>query len=206
MSSAATVAAMGARTRAAPGVLTPAVAAAVLSTVATVILTALVLAAVSMPTLSALAPVLVPAGIAAVTYAGVTLVHAARVPADGPLELGRAFDLKTPLILALTVSAVLVAAEVLHDALGSSGVVLAAAVAGFADAQSPAASVASLVASGRLEPHAAIVPVLAALTTNTMTKAVLAGALGGHRYAWRVGAGLLVVMLAAWAGGAIALA
>ena len=149
-------------------------------------------------------PALVPAGIAAVAYAGVTLAHAARAPVEGPLELGRAFDLRTPLVLALTVSAVRVAAEVLNEQLGSSGVVLAAAVAGFADAQSAAVSAASLVASGRLEADAAIVPILAGLTTNTITKAVLAAALGGRRYARRVVVGLVLVLAAAWAGGALA--
>jgi hypothetical protein len=39
-----------------------------------------------------------------------------------------------------------------------------------------------------------------------MTKAVLAGALGGRRYAWRVGVGLALVLVAAWAGGALAAA
>jgi uncharacterized membrane protein (DUF4010 family) len=206
VSSAATVGAMGARAKAAPAVRRQAVAAAVLSTVATVILTALVVAAVSVPTLKAITPALVPAGVAAVAYAGLTLLRAARVPVEGPLELGRAFDLKTPLLLALTVSVVLVAAEVLNDELGRSGVVLAAALAGFADSQSAAVSVASLVTTDRLEASAAVVPILVGLTTNTVTKAVLAAALGGRRYAWRVGTGLVLVIAAAWAGGALALA
>jgi uncharacterized membrane protein (DUF4010 family) len=148
----------------------------------------------------------VPAGVAAVAYAGLTLLRAARVPVEGPLELGRAFDLKTPLLLAVTVSVVLVAAEVLNDELGRSGVVLAAALAGFADSQSAAVSVASLVTTDRLEASAAVVPILVGLTTNTVTKAVLAAALGGRRYAWRVGTGLVLVIAAAWVGGALALA
>lgn len=69
-----------------------------------------------------------------------------------------------------------------------------------------AVSVASLVTSGRLEAEAAIVPVLVGLTTNTVTKAVLGAALGGRRYAWRVGVGLVLVIAAAWVGGALAVA
>jgi hypothetical protein len=42
------------------------------------------------------------------------------------------------------------------------------------------------------------------LTTNTITTAVLAGALGGRRYAWRVVVGLVLVLAAAWAGGMLA--
>ena len=204
VSSTATVGAMGSRARVAPGLLRPAVAAAVLSTVATLVLTAVVLAAVSVPTLMALAPALAPAGVAALAYAGVMLVHAARTPVEGPLELGRAFDLKAPLILGLTVSAVLVAAEALRGALGPSGVVLAAGLAGFADVQSAAVSAASLVASGRMGAEQAVVPIVAAVTTNTVTKVGLAVVLGGQRYAWRVCAGLLLVLAAAWAGAALA--
>ena len=204
VSSTATVAAMGARARSAPAVLRPAVGAAVASTVATLVLTGLVLAAVSVPTLTAVLPALVPAGACAVGYAAVMVRHAARAPSEGPLELGRAFDLKLPVALALTVSAVLVAAELMHEWLGSSGVVLAATVAGFADAQSAAVSAASLVATGRLEADAAIVPIVAGLTANTITKVALAVGLGGRRYAWRVGAGLLLVLVAAWLGSAIA--
>lgn len=69
-----------------------------------------------------------------------------------------------------------------------------------------AVSVASLVTSGRLEAEAAIVPVLVGLTTNTVTKAVLGAALGGRRYAWRVGVGLVLVIAAASVGGALAVA
>ena len=44
---------------------------------------------------------------------------------------------------------------------------------------------------------------LAALTANTVTKAVLAYTAGTRRYAVQVGIGLALVLVAAWAGWAI---
>ncbi len=202
----ATVAAMGARARPGAAVRRPAVAAAVLSTVASLIVTALVVAAVSVPALQAIAPALVPAGIAAIAFGGMTLTRVAHGPAEGPLELGRAFDLKLPLLLAVIVSAVLILSEALHDWLGDSGLVLATALGGFADAHSAAISAASLVAAGRIEPEAAVIPIVVALTTNSITKAALAAGIGGWAYARRVIVGLVLVLAAAWAGAALGLA
>jgi uncharacterized membrane protein (DUF4010 family) len=200
VSSTATVAAMASRARPGPPVRRPAVAAAVLSTVASLIVTALVVAAVSVPALQAITPALVPAGVAAIAFSGVTLARVARAPAEVPLDLGRAFDLKLPLILGLVVSVTLVLSEVLNQRFGSSGLALATALTGFADAHAPAISAATLVAAGRLDADAAVVPILVALSTNSVTKAALAAGIGGWAYARRVVVGLVLVLAAAWAG------
>jgi uncharacterized membrane protein (DUF4010 family) len=206
VSSTATVAAMAGRARTVRAVRRPAVAGAVLSTVASLIVTALVVAAVSVPTLQAITPSLIPAGVVAIAFAGLTLARVARGSAEGPLMLGRAFDLRLPLILALIVSVTLVLAEVLNERLGSSGLALATALTGFADAHAAAISAASLVAAGRMEPEAAIIPVVVALSTNSITKAALAAGIGGWPYARRVVIGLVLVLAAAWAGAALTLA
>lgn len=206
VSSTATVAAMGARSRGGAAVRRPAVAGAVLSTVASLIVTALVVAAVSVPALRAITPALVPAGFAAIAFGGVALARVARGPAEAPLELGRAFDLKLPLLLALVVSVTLLLAEVLNARFGSSGLALATALTGFADAHAAAISAATLVAAGRLEADAAVIPILVALTTNSVTKAALAAGIGGWAYARRVTIGLGLVVAAAWAGAALAFA
>ena len=119
------------------------------------------------------------------------------------MELGRAFDLEAPVLLALTVTAVLVGATLLRDSLGDNGVGLASGLAGFADARAAAGSLASLVASGQLEADAAAVPILAALTTNSITKSVLAATLGGRRFGAQVALSLMVVLAPAWAGWAV---
>jgi uncharacterized membrane protein (DUF4010 family) len=46
----------------------------------------------------------------------------------------------------------------------------------------------------------AVFPILAGLSTNTISKMILAATSGGHSFALRVVPGLIVVALAAWAG------
>ena len=77
---------------------------------------------------------------------------------------------------------------------------MAAALAGFVDTHSAAISVASLVASGKMDATNAVFPILAGLSTNTISKMVLAGIGGGSAFALRVIPGLIVVALAAWVG------
>jgi len=51
----------------------------------------------------------------------------------------------------------------------------------------------------------AVVPILAGLSTNTISKLVLAGTSGGRSFAIRVVPGLILVGLAAWLGALCAL-
>jgi hypothetical protein len=81
-----------------------------------------------------------------------------------------------------------------------NGIILAAALAGFVDTHSAAISVASLVASGKVSAVDAVLPILTGLSTNTISKLVLAGTSGGRSFAVRVMPGLILVVLAAWGG------
>jgi uncharacterized membrane protein (DUF4010 family) len=121
----------------------------------------------------------------------------------GESPTGRAFSLRGAAIFAGTVTAVLFLAAAVNDVAGETGVTLAAAVAGFADAHAAAASVASLVAAGEIEPWAAIIPILLGLTTNTITKGVAAFVAGDMRFARPVWLGLAAVIATVWpcAGG-----
>jgi len=60
--------------------------------------------------------------------------------------------------------------------------------------------VASLVSSGKLSVQESILPILAALTTNTITKVVVAISSGGQRFGLQIIPGLILVILAAWSG------
>jgi uncharacterized membrane protein (DUF4010 family) len=93
---------------------------------------------------------------------------------------------------------VTIASALIHRFLGERGLILGAAVGGFADAHAAAIGVASLVAAGKIAPDQAVLPILAGLSTNTMTKAVLAVTAGGRVYALEVIPGLLAVIGAAW--------
>jgi uncharacterized membrane protein (DUF4010 family) len=204
VSSSATIAAMGARARETPALRTPAVAAAVLSTVATVVQMVIVVGATDSRTLAQLWPAMAFAGVAAVGYGAVFALRALRdADADAHQPGGRAFDLKTAVLFAATVTAVLFVSAVLGDWLGNRGVLLSAAVAGFADTHAAAIAVAGLAAGGRIEPADAVVPILAAFTTNSVTKMVLAAASGGRRFALEVWPGVIATAALAWAGWAL---
>lgn len=196
ISSTATIAAMGSRAAKTRADCSPAVAGAVLSTVATVVQMALVLAATSLPVLRGLVLPLACAGLAALAYGAVFTVSALRQTQKGDDRPGRAFQLSSALIFAGLLTAVLFAAAALQHFYGAAGVLAAAALAGFADTHAAAISVASL----QQDAAAAALPILAAFTTNTVSKSIFAFTAGGMTFALRVIPGLLLVAVAAWAG------
>ena len=200
VSSSATIAAMGSRVVDEPRVLGPGVAAAVLSTVATVAQISIVVAATSPETLLALAVPLILAGFAAVAYGLIFAFSVGDAPTDGPSNPGEAFSFKSALLLAAILAVVLVAAAALRTWFGESGLVAAAAVAGFADAHATAVSIASQVAAGKMAAHDACMPILVGFTTNSITKIILAVASGSRAFALRVVPGLIIVLVAAWTG------
>ena len=199
ISSAATIGAMGARALKSTSFLPAAVAGATLSTVATIVQMAIVLAATSSTTLRIMSVPLACAGLAAVAYGSAFMVRAFREKTEVEEQSGRAFSLSTALIFALTLSGILVVSASLREWFGETGIILAAAAAGFVDTHAAAIAVASLVASGRMTPASAILPILAGLSTNTISKMIIAGT-GGSSFALRVIPGLILVALAAWAG------
>ena len=200
ISSTATIGAMGARVAKSTDILAAAVAGAVLSTIATIVQMALVLATTSMTTLQALSVPLICAGLAAIVYGAVFTIRALQQKTESEAQSGRAFSLSTALGFALTLSCILVASAALREWFGETGIIVAAALAGFVDTHSAAISVASLVASGKMSATDAVFPILAGLSTNTISKMVLAGISGGRSFALRVIPGLIVVALAAWVG------
>lgn len=201
VSSTATIHAMGTRVQQQPAQMTAAVAGAVLSTVATIIQMAVVVATVQPALLDALLWPLVFGGAAACVYSIPFIPRGSPARNEPPDEdAGRAFDLKTALIFAAVVSAVLLLSAGLSTWLGARGTLLAAALTGLVDTHATAASVASLVVANKLSVDAALWPILAGLTTNTLMKALVAFSAGGLRYAARIVPGLALVIGAVWLG------
>jgi uncharacterized membrane protein (DUF4010 family) len=200
VSSTATIGLMGARAEREPGLRRGATAAAVISSVATIILLAIVVGAASAPALRKLALPLLLAGLAAVGYALPFALRASRTGAGDQFDRGRAFNLRVALLLAATVSLVMFAASVLTAALGRAGLVLGIAAAGLADSQSAGISAATLAAGGHVSTAGAAVAILAALTSNTFSKAVIAAVMGDLRYASHVWPGLALILAGAWGG------
>ncbi|KAB7648778.1 MgtC/SapB family protein [Polymorphobacter fuscus] len=199
VSSVATIGAMGARARAEPPTRNAAVAGAALSSVATFVQMGIVLAAVSMPTLRALTPSLVAGGGVITAYGAFFAWRASQSAPAAEASAGRAFSLVAALVLVAAMAGILVLTAVVQPLFGQAGVTLGAALGGIVDTHAAAMGVASLVAADRLAPAAALVPVLAAMTANAAMKISMAIGTGGRDYALRIGAGVTLSMLAAWA-------
>lgn len=200
ISSAATIGAMGSRAKKSKDLLSACVAGAVLSTVATIAQMALVVGATSMPTLIALSgPLLLAGGVAAVYGLAFTLLSARNAGGE-KVQTGGVFSLNTALAFGVILGLVLLISAGLQTRYGGTGVLLAAAVAGLVDTHAAGISVATLVASGKIIPQDAVLPILAGLTSNTLTKIVMAATSGGWPFALRVVPGLILVTLAAWVG------
>jgi uncharacterized membrane protein (DUF4010 family) len=204
VSSTATIGIMGARAAREPGQRRGATAAAVASSVATIILLAIVVGAASLKTLRELALPLTFAGLAAVGYALLFAVRASRVKDEEKFERGRAFNLRVAIVLAATVAIVLLVSSVLTAALGRAGLILGTATAGLADSQSAAISAATLSRDGQISASTAAFAVLAALSANTLSKAVVAAVFGKRRFAADVWPGLALILAGAWSGWAVA--
>lgn len=183
ISSTATIGAMGSHARKHADDRDVAVAGAVLSTVATVVQMAIVLAATSLPVLYSMAVPLALAGVAAAAYGAAFTIRALKRGSDSSTQPGRAFRLITALLFAGMLAVILFGSAALQHYFGAGGTLLAAAAAGFADTHAPAISVASLTHG---DASAAMVPILAAFTTNSVSKAVFAWVGGGAGFALRV--------------------
>ena len=140
------------------------------------------------------------AGATAVAYGAAFTLKSARHSADDAVPTGGVFSLRTALTFGSILAVILVVSAGLQDRFGDAGVLLAAVVAGLVDTHATAISVASLVASGKVLPEDAVLPIIAGLTSNTVSKIIMAATAGGWAFALRVVPGLILVALAAWAG------
>lgn len=199
VSSAATIGSLGGRAHREPALVNAAVAGATLSTVSTIVQMAIVLSAVSMETLRVLAAPLLAAGVTAALWGLLFTVRSLRDRGLADADRGRAFDPKLALGFAATVAVILLVSAGANQMLGSRGLLAAMGLAGLADTHAPAISVASLVAAGKLRATGAAVPILLAMSANTLSKIAIAAMAGGRRFALQVVPGLLLVILAAWA-------
>lgn len=194
ISSSATISSMGARARADAEVSQPAVAGATASTVATFVQMAILVGAANPALLLALVWPLGVGAATALAYAVVQTWQARRTQAEP--SSGHAFSLPTALLFAGLVTAIAFASTLAQQALGSAGALMTAALAGFADAHASAAAMASV--AERIGPAGALIGVLLALSTNSVTKMILALTSGPRDFRRRVVLGQALVLTATW--------
>jgi len=200
VSSTATIGAMGSRAKTRAELRGGAVAGAAASSVATVVQLGIVVGLVSIPTLKILVPSLLLAGLAALGYAALFTLRSVRETTEADIAPGRPFSPKTALLFVLIVGAALAVSTALTTWLGDNGLLLATAVAGLGDSHAAAISAASLAAGGQTEVKMAAVAVLIGFSTNAISKTVVAFSLGDRRFAFQLLPGIVLMVLAAWAG------
>jgi uncharacterized membrane protein (DUF4010 family) len=200
ISSAATISSMGNRAVREPAMLRGAVAGAVLSTVATFVQMAALLLVTDKSTLRVMTLPLLLGGGTAVLYGLLFTWRSARGSQDVEPERGRAFNLTSALAFVIVVTGILLISAAINQWLGSAGLLFATAVAGFADAHAPTIAVASMAAAGKISVDGTTLPIVFAITANTITKAVLAVIPGNRQFALEVIQGLVLVIVAVWIG------
>lgn len=196
-SSTATVAGMGVRAQAQPLLLQASVGAALMSCVATLVQMGILLAAVSPALFAQLLPALVSAALITILASLYFVRHAtvndlAQAPASQ-----RLFDLRMIVLLSMGIAGFSLLIAVVLNAVGEKGVLMAATLSGFADAHAAALSVAGLQVDGKLTVTQAAWPILAMLTSNSLSKLVVARG-GGSDYFRRIAGGLGVMLLTLW--------
>lgn len=200
VSSTATIAALGLHAKQDPSVERSAAAGATASSIATIVQYGTILAALDRALLSYLA---LPLGLAVAAALAATALlarqaHAAADPQDAPK--GRAFQLMPALVVGAGSALVAVLAAAFGDAIGEAGIVLVSSLSGLVDAHATTGALATLHHGQKLAPATAALALLAALSTNTITKLAMAFLAGPRRYALRVAGGVLFIAAAAWAG------
>ncbi len=140
------------------------------------------------------------AAAAVLGLAAALLMRGAGDQARPKLEINNPLDLATILKLSLFIALVLLATEVVHDWIGSSGVYVVAAVSGIADVDAVTISMAQF-ARGQPTVTTAATAIGIAAAVNTVAKAAMAEWVGGSR----VGIPVFAVGAIAVAAGALVL-
>ena len=199
ISSLATVGSMGERAKQNPSLVYSAACGATFSSVATIIQLAILLAAIDVATLNALKIPLISAITSIAVYGGLLTLQSMHQNTQHIVNKESAFSIKTALWFAGMIGIVLIASAALQVWFGQKGLIIGAGVAGLADAHSPSISVATMVVSGKISAVNTVIPILVAVSANTLSKGVMAIASGNKTFAAHVILGLIIQVSAIWA-------
>lgn len=120
----------------------------------------------------------------------------ADAPTETPVQLSNPLELGAALKFAGVIALIMLLAKTFARAFGDQGVYLVAALSGVADVDALTLSVADLAASG-LTRSAAVIAVTLAVAVNTVSKAIIAGVVGGRKHGLLVAGGSLAAVVAA---------
>ena len=106
----------------------------------------------------------------------------------------RPFALRSALVLATVLTCALLVGRWAATSFGNSGVFLSAGAAGLADAHAGALASAELFRAGAVGLAASLVAIAVAVSTNTITKAILGFSTGGRSFGIRLVSGLFLAV------------
>jgi hypothetical protein len=193
---------MGIQAREQTASMNTAVTGAALSNVATIIQLAAMVFLIAPEALPRLTWPLALSGFCTVAYGLIFYAISKEIGMKENLKIQQrhAFNLKAVLGFTGLLTCILLVSAALHAWLGSQAVLPMAAIAGLADAHAGALAALSLVTSQKITPEQAVWPVLMSLTTNAVSKAMVAYQSGGLHFLARVAPSLLCFVVAAWLG------
>jgi uncharacterized membrane protein (DUF4010 family) len=167
---------------------------------ATMFLRILVLAGIAQTALAlALLWPMVVMGVACYVAAGYFWWRSGNAPSS-ETRVSNPFEIRTALLFAGLIAALMVLSRALADAFGDAGVYLLAAASGIADVDAITLSLAGM-AGDSLAMRSAALAILVAAFVNTAVKGGLAFGIGGRALGLRVGTALAIVVaagLATW--------
>lgn len=198
ISSVATIGSMGARAKTTHELTSAAAAGALLSCLSTILQLALLLIAIHPATLKPLMWPLLFGAVSIALYGGVITLHSYRNPIAATPTATKAFSLLSAFKFACVIAVVLIAAAGLKVWFGQAGLIVASAVAGLVDVHAAAISVTTLTLTDTISTEQAVIPILVALTVNSVSKAIMAVVSGSRLFANYVIAGLVIQMAAVW--------
>lgn len=198
VSSTATTGIMGARAKEQPELRRGAVAGAAVSSVASIIQIAILIGLVSQPLLMRMALPLLAAGLTVAAYGALFAFRSTQDAGHPSSVSGRPFNPMTVLIFVLVIGTALIVSALLTRWLGDSGLLLASAISGLADAHAGAISAASLAANSSVTLELAALAVLTAFSVNTLSKCVVAFSVGGRHFGFEFTPGILLSVAVAW--------
>ncbi len=181
-------------------------AAGVLAASAVMMLRVLVIVAIV--NVALLPHIAAPLLLAALAFAGIAGYLANWGHEDRPVEksltLKNPFELRVVLQFGALLAIIAAAAKLLSGWAGSSGVIALAAISGFGDVDAISISLARLAPQG-LAASAAVIAILVAVVTNSLTKVALGTMAGGLRFGKLIARGTAASLAAGVVGLALAL-
>jgi uncharacterized membrane protein (DUF4010 family) len=132
------------------------------------------------------------------------LFYLTKIKADHQIESneiqGSAFDLKSSIGFTILVTGLNFASSALYAWLGSAGVLMTSALAGFTDAHANISSVASIFNKGDISSRQVELAVLFAYTSNTISKIIVSFTFGNEIFKLHLISAMTAVLGIIWSG------